>query len=80
MAAAGVPIYGGYGGSEFGNPTQSWDELSSDELRHNADWAWMRFSDAADARMEPQGDGTYELVVYVSNGYCHARCGADRVM
>ena len=69
LADAGVPLYGGYGGSEFGNPTLSWDELPDGELRHHVDWQWLRFSKAANTVLDHQGDGTYELVIYVS--FCH---------
>ena len=65
MVAAGVPIFCGYGGTEIGNPTQAWDTVPVKELYNNADWAWMRFPDIVDARWEPQGDDSYELVVYV---------------
>ena len=66
LVAAGVPIFQGYGGSEFGNPTQAWDEMPTSELRQHHDWAWLKFSPVAKVEMDPQGDGTYELVVHVS--------------
>ena len=65
MSAAGVPLLCAYGGSEIGNPTLKWDEVSREELVGNPDWAWMRFSDRIKIHWEPQGDGTYELVVVV---------------
>ena len=62
---AGVPLSNGYGGSEFGNPTTSWDELPPSELSHHTDWEWIRFAEGVDARMQDAGDGLFELVVHV---------------
>ena len=35
-------------------------------IKPGKDWAWLEFSNTIAHRMEPQGDGTYELVVIVS--------------
>lgn len=59
---AGVRIFNGYGGTEFGNPTLPWDKVPFD-----GDWYWFHFKDASNMRFESQGDGTYELVVDVSD-------------
>lgn len=66
LANIGVPLYCGYGGSEFGSPTQSWDEIPQEELRNNQDWSWMRFPASVRLEWVPHGNGTHELVVYVS--------------
>ncbi|GJE97028.1 acetyl-CoA synthetase-like protein [Phanerochaete sordida] len=68
LAADGVPLHAGYGGGEFGNPIVSWDEVSSAALR-SPDWKWYRFSAEPDVRMIPQGDGTYELVIYETDEF-----------
>lgn len=69
MASEGVPLFSGYGGSEFGNPTQSWDEGSESQLVRNADWAWVRFSKYIKTELKPQDDSTYELIIHVSGIY-----------
>ena len=67
MVSEGVPLFNGYGGSEFGNPTQCWDEVPQIELIRNPDWAWMRFSTFVGVELSPQGNDTYELIIHVSN-------------
>lgn len=65
MVASGVPLFCSYGGTETGSPTQAWDVVPTSELFNNPDWQWMRMVDFATIHWEPQGDGSYELVVYV---------------
>ena len=63
---AGVPLRNGYGGSEFGCPFMAWDDIPRTSTKPDPDWAWYRVpQDAHNVRWEPQGDGSYELVVYV---------------
>ncbi|KIP12187.1 hypothetical protein PHLGIDRAFT_62555 [Phlebiopsis gigantea 11061_1 CR5-6] len=69
MASEGVPLSSGYGGTEFGGPTASWDELRPDELQYNPNWAWIRFSNYVRTEWEPQGDGTYELIIHDTDEY-----------
>ena len=65
MIAAGVPIFSAYGGTETGNPSQQWTKLPRSERVGNPDWEWIRVSEIASVKWEPQGDGSYELIVYV---------------
>ena len=76
MVASGVPLFCAYGGTEIGNPTQAWDAVPTNELFHNPDWQWMRMADVVTVHWEPQGDGSYELVVYVRFRHFshHSRC------
>lgn len=62
LVKSGVPLCNGYGGTEFGNPTVPWDQIPRDD-----DWFWFRFRPNSNMRFESQGDGTYELVVVVSD-------------
>ncbi|KIJ58231.1 hypothetical protein HYDPIDRAFT_34379 [Hydnomerulius pinastri MD-312] len=59
LCAAGVPIGGEYGGTEFGCPVEIPDRRDITD----GDWLWMRFSDELKLRWVPQGDNTYELQV-----------------
>ena len=55
----------GYGGMEFGNPFIAWDQLPRTSTGANeTDWYWFHAKD--NVQFEPQGDGSYEMVVYVS--------------
>ncbi|GJE98682.1 putative NRPS-like protein biosynthetic cluster [Phanerochaete sordida] len=70
LVQAGVPLRNGYGGTEFGNPTMPWDQIPRTSSKPDPDWAWYRVPvDAPNIKWEPQGDGTYELVVYEIEGY-----------
>ena len=68
LVNAGIPLYCGYGGSEFGQPGKSWDETpgSLAPLEPAKDWDYIQISRFATVRWEPQGDGTFELVLLVS--------------
>lgn len=55
MTAAGVRLFPGYGGTEFGSPTYPFPR-KGDEL----EWAYMEFDSRTNVRWVPQGDGTYE--------------------
>jgi hypothetical protein len=65
LVHSGVRLRNGYGGTEFGNPPRPWDQipLKKDELDY--DWYWHWITDS-NMKLDPQGDGTYELIVYVS--------------
>ncbi|KAH9946535.1 hypothetical protein B0H21DRAFT_822721 [Amylocystis lapponica] len=73
LAAAGVPLFAVYGGTEFGAPTSVFDRdvdppAAHTPANHNPagktqdDWAWMQFPAQVSVRWVPQGDGSYELV------------------
>jgi hypothetical protein len=68
LVAAGVPIVSLYGGTEFGGPIEVFDEKlgSVAPIRPSTDWAWLKFSKRTAYKMEPEGDGTYNLVIFVS--------------
>lgn len=70
MLNNGVRVFSGYGGTEIGDPMKSWDETpgSLAPLEIRTDFNYMEVSRDRDVKFEPQGDGTYELVVYVSIG------------
>ncbi|KIJ16095.1 hypothetical protein PAXINDRAFT_11135 [Paxillus involutus ATCC 200175] len=57
--AAGVPLCGGYGGTEFGSPVAIADKKDIAD----GDWSWMRFGDDIKIRWVPQGDDTYECQI-----------------
>ncbi|KIJ16100.1 hypothetical protein PAXINDRAFT_11143, partial [Paxillus involutus ATCC 200175] len=57
--AAGVPLCGSYGGTEFGSPVAIADKKDIAD----GDWGWMRFGDDIEVRWAPQGDDTYECQV-----------------
>lgn len=63
---AGVNLCNGYGGTEFGNPVLPWDRIPRESTEPDTDWYWYRVAEDANLRFEPQGDGSYELVVVVS--------------
>ena len=64
---AGVPLSNGYGGSEFGNPFRPWDQKPRTSTGPDLDWYWFQVKEnSKNVRFEPQGDGSYELVVFVS--------------
>lgn len=45
----------------------AWDKIPRMSTKPDPDWAWHRAPvDAPNIKWEPQGDGTYELVIYVS--------------
>ena len=64
LARAGVPLSNMYGGTEFGSPLKPWDQQPPETL--GRDWAWYIIHEDSNSKFEPQGDGTYELVVHVS--------------
>lgn len=70
LVAAGVPLRATYGATEFAGPVKIWTEPITPDwlppITPNEDWAWLEWMNQAKTRMEPQGDGTYELVVIVS--------------
>ena len=70
LVSAGVRIRSVYGGTEFPGPVKVWPEPITPDflppLVPNEDWAWFEWTSRATTRMEPQGDGTYELVMIVS--------------
>lgn len=69
MIESGVKLVCAYGGTEFCVPTIVGNPADmTAPLEPNPHWAWLRFSEDPIIRMEPQGDGTYELVVVVSSG------------
>ena len=72
LVKAGVPLCNGYGGTEFGNPMLPWDQIPRDD-----DWYWFRFKETSNVRFEDQGDGTYELVVFVRLKYFRVDGFAD---
>ena len=47
------------------------DTMPRPEVGLLHDWAWLQFSPHAHVHFDPQGDGTFELVIYV--GYAPAR-------
>ena len=61
MVASGVTFTPMYGGTEFGSPTLPFKRKGDEE-----DWAYMEFSNRANIRWVPQGDGTYECQFLVS--------------
>ncbi|GJE88440.1 acetyl-CoA synthetase-like protein [Phanerochaete sordida] len=72
LVAAGVRLRSVYGGTEFSGPVKLWPEPLSaapEPLAPSADWAWLAWTAAATARMVPQGDGTYELVLFDNEEY-----------
>ena len=66
LVQAGVNLCNGYGGTEFGNPVLPWDRIPRTSTKPDPDWYWFRVAEDANVRFEPQGDGSYELVVLVS--------------
>ncbi|EGN96351.1 hypothetical protein SERLA73DRAFT_76323 [Serpula lacrymans var. lacrymans S7.3] len=60
LVASGVHIGCLYGGTEFGSLTQFIPRM---EDRVDEHWSWQRFSNRAEYRWIPQGDGLYELHV-----------------
>ena len=60
----GVRLRNGYGGTEFGNPPLPWDRLPQPD----PDWYW-HYITYPNMVLDPQGDGTYELVINVSLRY-----------
>ncbi|EKM52250.1 uncharacterized protein PHACADRAFT_211524 [Phanerochaete carnosa HHB-10118-sp] len=70
LVRAGVPLRNGYGCTEIGNPMVSWDKLPRTSTKTDPDWVWFRVPvDAPHIKLESQGDGTYELVIYEIEGY-----------
>ncbi|KAH7890585.1 acetyl-CoA synthetase-like protein [Phlebopus sp. FC_14] len=65
MWSAGVSIAAGYGGTEFGNITTIPDKQDIID----GDWEWMRIQPGIKIRWEPQGDGTYECQVLMTENY-----------
>ena len=67
LVQSGVSLRNSYGGTEFGDPsTVARDDISRTSTKPDPDWMWYRVpQDAPNVKWEPQGDGTYELVVYV---------------
>lgn len=65
LVEAGVPLNNGYGATEFGSPALPWDEISRTSTKPDPDWYWYRMTDTKHTRFEPQGDGTYEMVLMV---------------
>ncbi|EKM51563.1 uncharacterized protein PHACADRAFT_212203 [Phanerochaete carnosa HHB-10118-sp] len=73
LEAAGVPLRSLYGGTEFASPMKIWSEPITPDwlppITPNGDWAWLEWSSRTKTRMEPQGDGTYELVITGHDDY-----------
>ncbi|KAG6867616.1 hypothetical protein C0993_000497 [Termitomyces sp. T159_Od127] len=55
MVSKGVRLIPAYGGTEFGCPT-----IPIPRPGDESDWAYMEFSERAEVRWVPQGDGTFE--------------------
>ncbi|KAG6883312.1 hypothetical protein C0993_006871 [Termitomyces sp. T159_Od127] len=55
IVSRGVRLNPAYGGTEFGCPT-----IAIPRPGDESDWAYMEFSDRAEVRWMPQGDGTFE--------------------
>ncbi|EKM51562.1 uncharacterized protein PHACADRAFT_127221 [Phanerochaete carnosa HHB-10118-sp] len=70
LVAAGVPLRPTYGATEIAGPIKIWPEpITPDRLppiTPNEDWAWFEWTSEAKTRMEPQGDGTCELVILIA--------------
>ena len=67
LVEAGVNLRNTLGGTEFGTPFLSWDQIARSSTKPDLDWYWFHVSpDANNIRFVPQGDGSYELVIYVS--------------
>lgn len=64
LVHAGVSLCNGYGGTEFGGPFRSWDEIPRMDVESRLEWNWFWVKDCVNVRFEPQGDGTYEMIVY----------------
>ncbi|GJE99727.1 acetyl-CoA synthetase-like protein [Phanerochaete sordida] len=71
LVARGVRLQSEYGGTEFGSPSMAWDDVpSSSDGRPDPDWMYFRaLEQAQNMRWEPQGDGTYELILYETDDY-----------
>ena len=66
LVQMGISLRNGYGSTEFGNPSMAWDDIPRTSTKPDPGWMWYRVpQDAPNIKWEPQGDGTYELVVYV---------------
>ncbi|KIK65759.1 hypothetical protein GYMLUDRAFT_194612 [Collybiopsis luxurians FD-317 M1] len=52
LIGRGVPVFSGYGGTEFG--------VVSDFVISKDNWQYLQFMDRANIRWVPQGDGTFE--------------------
>ncbi|EKM60508.1 uncharacterized protein PHACADRAFT_246502 [Phanerochaete carnosa HHB-10118-sp] len=70
LVQMGVRLQSTYGGTEFANPSMAWGGVLVTIARPNPDWAWFCAPpDAPNIKWEPQGDGTYELIVYETDNY-----------
>lgn len=62
LTSQGVTLGTMYGGTEFPNPATPPPICNADP-----NWSWLRFtSKTVESKWDSQGDGTYELIVYVS--------------
>ncbi|KAF8312105.1 acetyl-CoA synthetase-like protein [Clavulina sp. PMI_390] len=57
LVESGVKLTTAYGGTEFSVPCA----LDYNHLRTPREWAWTEFAPEFPVRMNPQGDGTFEL-------------------
>ena len=62
MVESGVKLQPIYGGTEFGIPCHPVLQQADEK-----DWAYMQFSERANVRWVPQGDGTFECQFLVRN-------------
>ena len=62
LVESGVKLQPVYGGTEFGVPTYALSQHTDEK-----DWEYMQFSERANVRWVPQGDGTFECQFLVSN-------------
>ena len=70
LMKAGVPLHCVYGLTECGAHTKGYcvDDSQGPDApwKTSADWEWIQLAEYVKPRWVPQGDGTFELVVYVS--------------
>ncbi|GJF00095.1 acetyl-CoA synthetase-like protein [Phanerochaete sordida] len=70
LTQQGVRLQSGYGSTEIGNPTMAWDDFPTRSERGDPDWMYLRTPpNARNVRWEPQGDGTWELIIVETDDY-----------
>ncbi|EKM50011.1 uncharacterized protein PHACADRAFT_130503 [Phanerochaete carnosa HHB-10118-sp] len=70
LVQMGVRLHSGYGSTEIGNAYVAWGEIPAISHEPDPNWAWFHASpNTPNVKWDPQGDGTYELVVYETDNY-----------
>ncbi|EKM59937.1 uncharacterized protein PHACADRAFT_206156 [Phanerochaete carnosa HHB-10118-sp] len=70
LVQMGVRLHSSYGSTEIGDSYVAWGEIPAISYEPDPNWAWFHAPpNAPNIKWDPQGDGTYELVVYETDDY-----------